>query len=148
MMKADSFTKTIDATTMKSDTIKIKADTTIYPVISGRVITLVNDYGNLATGRPEVLDLSFLENARLAEEATEYILYKYESQTASVLLLKCLLKAVKYFDAFATIERVVTFQEFDDDLKKKYRDYLDGLGHSETYKRFLVAVPRTIQRGQ
>ena len=147
-MKADSFTKTIDDTTMRADTIKIKADTTIYPVISGKVITLMNDYGNLATGRPEVLDLSFLENTRLAEEATEYILYKYEGQTASVLLLKCFVKAVKYFDAFATIARVETFQEFDDDLKKEYCDYLDGLGHSEMYKRFLVAVPRTIQSGQ
>mgnify|MGYP001336782440 CR=1 FL=1 len=147
-MKAETIIKTIDATIMKADTIKIQADTTIYPVISGRIITLMNDYGNLATGRPEVLDLSVLENARLAEEATEYILYKYESQAASVLLLKCFVKAVKYFDAFATIARVETFQEFDDDLKKKYRDYLDGLGHSEMYKRFLVAVPRTIQRGQ
>ncbi len=147
-MRADSFTKTIDDTTMKADTIKIQADTTIYPVISGQVITLMNDYGNLATGRPEVLDLSVLENARLAEEAMDYILYKYEGQTASVLLLRCFVKAVKYFDAFATIARVETFQEFDDDLKKKYRDYLDSLSHSEMYKRFLVAVPRTIQRGQ
>jgi hypothetical protein len=108
----------------------------------------MNDYGNLATGRPEVLDLSILENPRLAEEAMDYILYKYESQTASVLLLKCLVKAVKYFDTFAIMAGVESFQEFDDDLKKKYRDYLDGLSHSDTYKRFLVAVPRTIQRGQ
>lgn len=148
MMRADSFLKTIDANKMKADTIKIKFDPTTYPVISGRVITLMNDYGNLATGRPEVLDLSVLENERLAEEAMDYILYKYESQTASVLLLKCLVKAVKYFDAFAIMAGVESFQEFDDDLKKKYRDYLDGLSHSETYKRFLVAVPRTIQRGQ
>ena len=57
-MRADSFTKTIDDTTMKADTItsrhyNISSD-------SGRLITLMNDYGNLATGRPEVLDLSFL----------------------------------------------------------------------------------------
>lgn len=126
----------------------MKADTTIYPVISGRVITLMNDYGNMATGRPEVLDLSVLENTRLAEEAMDYILYKYESQTASVLFLKCLVKAVKYFDAFAGMAGIESFQEFDDDLKKKYREYLDGLSLSQDYKRFLVVVPRTIQRGQ
>lgn len=148
MVKADSFTKTIDDTTMKADTIKIQADTTIYPVTSGRVITLMNDYGNLATGRPEVLGLSFLENARLAEEAMDYILYKYESQTASTLFLKCLAEAVKYFDAFAGMAGIESFQEFDDDLKKKYREYLDGLSLSQDYKRFLVVVPRTIQRGQ
>lgn len=126
----------------------MKADTTKYPVISGLVITLMNDYGNMATGRPEVLDLSVLENTRLAEEAMDYILYKYESQTASTLFLKCLVEAVKYFDAFAGMAGVESFQEFDDDLKKKYREYLDGLNLSEAYRRYLVAVPRTIQRGQ
>lgn len=90
MMKADSFIKTIDANKMRADTIKIKADTTIYPVISGQVITLMNDYGNLATGRPEVLDLSVLENTRLAEETMDYILYKYESQTVAFKKSICL----------------------------------------------------------
>jgi hypothetical protein len=145
----NSFTKTIDSTTKAVDTIKIKFDAnTIYPIISGWVITLMNDYGNMATGRPEVLDLSLIENTRLAEEAMDYFLYKYESQTASTLFLKCLVKAVKYFDAFAGMAGVESFQEFDDDLKKRYREYLDGLSLSKDYKRYLLAVPRTIQRGQ
>lgn len=132
----------------------MKPDDTIYPVISGRLITLMNDYGNLATGSLVELDFSEIENTNLADEAMNYIRYKYETRSASVTYLRVFVPAVRCFDTFATIRSVDSFQAYNDDLKKQYREYLDNLVpegrpvYSENYKRFLVAVPRTIQRGQ
>lgn len=132
----------------------MKPDETIYPVISGRLMILMNDYGNLATGSPVELDFSEIENTNLVEEAMNYIRYKYDTRSASVTYLRVLVPAVRCFDTFATMHNVESFQAYNDDLKKQYREYLDNLVpegrpvYSETYKRFLVAVPRTIQRGQ
>lgn len=132
----------------------MRAKDPVYPFISGDVMILMNDYGNLATGAEVKLDFSGIGNAQLIEEAMKYFSYKYETKSASVTYLKVLIPAIKCFDIFATIHGVESFQDYDDRLKKLYHDYLEGYApegrssYSESYKKFLLAVPRTIQRGQ
>ena len=132
----------------------MRSNEAVYPIISVDTIMLINDYGNLATGTKVELDFSGIENKNLVNEAMNFIRYKYETKSASVTYLRVLVPAVRCFYEFAKINDIDSFQDYDDELKNVYRDYLNNLEpggrgqYSETYKRFLLAVPRTIQRGQ